>query len=58
MKLLSLRMENVRSYSECFIEFNDKITVIWGKTGSGKSTILMAIYYALFGHLIYQTLRL
>ncbi len=49
MKLLSLRLENVRSHKESFIEFNDKITVIWGKTGSGKSTILMAIYYALFG---------
>jgi exonuclease SbcC len=49
MKILSLRMENVRSHKESFIEFSDKITVVWGKTGSGKSTILMAIYYALFG---------
>ncbi|MDD5053955.1 MAG: AAA family ATPase [Candidatus Nanoarchaeia archaeon] len=49
MKLLSLKMINARSHKESFIEFHDGITVIFGKTGSGKSTILMGIYYALFG---------
>ncbi|MDD4353842.1 MAG: AAA family ATPase [Candidatus Nanoarchaeia archaeon] len=49
MKLLSLKILNVRSHKESFVEFKDGITVISGKTGSGKSTILMAIHYALFG---------
>jgi len=49
MKLVSLKLVNVRSHKESFVEFKNGITVIWGKTGSGKSTILMAIYYALFG---------
>ncbi|MFA5333417.1 MAG: AAA family ATPase [Candidatus Nanoarchaeia archaeon] len=49
MKLLSLKLINVRSHKESFVEFKNGITVISGKTGSGKSTILMSIYYALFG---------
>jgi exonuclease SbcC len=49
MRLLSLKIINARSHKESFVEFKNGITVISGKTGSGKSTILMAIYYALFG---------
>jgi DNA repair protein SbcC/Rad50 len=49
MKLINLKIVNVRSHKESFVEFKDGITVISGKTGSGKSTILMSVYYALFG---------
>ncbi|MBN1923237.1 MAG: SMC family ATPase [Nanoarchaeota archaeon] len=49
MKLVSLYMKNVRSHKDTDIIFRKGITVINGKTGSGKSSILMAVDYALFG---------
>ncbi len=44
-----LRLKNVRSHKDAEIEFKKGITIISGRTGSGKSSILMAIEYALFG---------
>lgn len=49
MKLKRLTLENVRSHKNNTIEFKKGITVIAGRTGSGKSSIFMAIDYALFG---------
>lgn len=49
MKIISLEMENFRQHSNSFIEFNDGITVISGVNGSGKSTILEAISWAIYG---------
>lgn len=49
MKIKSLQLENIRSHKSVKIEFGEGITVFTGRTGSGKSTILMAIEYALFG---------
>jgi DNA sulfur modification protein DndD len=56
MKLLSLRMRNFRQFlGEHNIEFStDKLqntTVILGLNGYGKSTILNAIHWALYGSL-------
>ena len=49
MILKSLRLENIRSYTEQTVDFPMGITLFEGDIGSGKSTILMAIEFALFG---------
>src|SRR3972149_8055711 len=49
MIIKKLALENVRSHARLELNFNEGITVITGRTGSGKSTILMSVEYALFG---------
>ncbi len=49
MILNSLVLENIRSYIHEEVEFPRGITLFEGDIGSGKSTILMAIEFALFG---------
>ncbi len=49
MRLVRLRMRNIRSYLEAQVDFDDGITLFEGDIGSGKSTILLAIEFALFG---------
>lgn len=49
MKLKSLELKNIRSYKYEKLEFNDGVTLFEGDIGSGKSTILLAIEFALFG---------
>lgn len=45
----SLIIRNIRSYERAKIEFPLGISLFEGDIGSGKSTILMAIEFALFG---------
>ena len=49
MILNSLIIENIRSYDHEEIEFPHGISLFEGDIGSGKSTVLMAIEFALFG---------
>lgn len=49
MILESLILKNIRSYNHEKIEFPKGITLFEGDIGSGKSTVLMAIEFALFG---------
>jgi len=49
MKLKSLKLENFRQHEDSYLEFNDGITIINGSNGSGKSTILEAITWAIYG---------
>lgn len=49
MKLLSLELENIRSYRKLDISFPSGSILFRGDMGSGKSTILMAVEFALFG---------
>jgi exonuclease SbcC len=49
MKLRSLALKNIRSYKDETVKFPQGLTVFAGDVGSGKSTILYAIEYALFG---------
>jgi len=49
MKLISLRLENFRQHRDTLLEFRDGMTAIVGANGTGKSTIVEAIRYALFG---------
>lgn len=49
MIIKALKMKNIRSYKDATIEFPLGTTLFEGDIGSGKSTILMAIEFALFG---------
>ena len=49
MILKSLKLENIRSYTHETIEFPEGSVLLSGDIGSGKSTILLAIEFALFG---------
>ncbi|MHA1579686.1 MAG: AAA family ATPase [Candidatus Freyarchaeota archaeon] len=49
MRAKSLRLVNIRSYTHETVEFPQGTTLFEGDIGSGKSTILLAIEFALFG---------
>ncbi len=49
MIIKELKLENIRSHKDSEVIFDDGINIITGNTGSGKSSILMAIQYSLFG---------
>jgi DNA repair protein SbcC/Rad50 len=49
MILESLKLENIRSYLNEEINFPESSVLLAGDIGSGKSTILLAIEFALFG---------
>ncbi len=54
MKINRILLHNIRSHKDNEIKFEDGINVIVGRTGAGKSSILMAIEYALFGSSAFQ----
>src|SRR3989344_8817138 len=49
MIINKIRLENIRSYTDEQIDFPEGIVLLSGDIGSGKSTILLAIEFALFG---------
>ena len=49
MLLKSLKLKNIRSYNDEVIGFPKGIVLLAGDIGAGKSTILLAIEFALFG---------
>lgn len=49
MILKSLKLDNIRSYTSQQITFPEGSTLLAGDIGAGKSTILLAIEFALFG---------
>ncbi len=49
MRLNWIYLKNIRSFLEQEIKFNKGTTLLSGDIGSGKSTVLMAICFALFG---------
>lgn len=49
MKLKKLRLQNIRSFEEEEIVFPEGSILLSGDIGSGKTSILLAIEYALFG---------
>ena len=51
MKLLRLRLENFRQHQATDVEFADGMTAIVGQNGTGKTTLLEAITFALFGEI-------
>lgn len=51
MRIVSLELENTKSYHNGRISFTDGVNAIVGHNGAGKSTILEAIGFALFDSL-------
>jgi exonuclease SbcC len=49
MRLIRLRVKNIRSYEDQEIAFPEGSLLLSGDVGSGKTTLLLAIEYALFG---------
>jgi exonuclease SbcC len=49
MIIKKIQLRNIRSHTSTELEFDKGISVFTGRTGSGKSTVIMAIQYALFG---------
>ncbi len=49
MIIKKIKLNNIRSYREYEIEFASGSTLLAGDIGSGKTSILMAIEFALFG---------
>lgn len=49
MIIKEINLRNIRSHENTKIAFSDGINIITGNTGSGKSSILMGVQYALFG---------
>lgn len=45
----SIKLKNIRSYREAKINFPDGAVLLAGDVGSGKTSVLLAIEYALFG---------
>ncbi len=54
MLIHSLTLENVKSFAQGTVEFSPGTNAIVGHNGSGKTTILEAIGFALFDHLPYN----
>lgn len=49
MLLRKISLNNIRSYENLEIEFPSGSTLLWGDIGSGKTSILLGIEFALFG---------
>lgn len=54
MHILTLELENIKSYTNSRIDFAEGINAIVGQNGAGKSTILEAIGFVLFDALDYS----
>ena len=49
MEINNLKMISFRNHKKTNISFDSGLTIIWGKNGSGKTSILEAIYSLSFG---------
>ena len=49
MKLKKITLQNIRSYEKETIEFPNGSTLLSGDIGVGKTSILLALQFALFG---------
>jgi len=49
MRINKIRLENIRSYKFQEIDFPRGSVLLWGNIGSGKSSVLLAVDFALFG---------
>ncbi|MHC1610896.1 MAG: AAA family ATPase [Candidatus Methanospirareceae archaeon] len=55
MLLKTLALKNYRKYKDAYIEFPDGVTGIIGLNGVGKTSLIEAIGWALFGHYAART---
>jgi exonuclease SbcC len=49
MIIKKIRMKNIRSYENLELEFPKGSLLLWGDIGTGKTSILLGIQFALFG---------
>ena len=49
MRLDSLQLVNFRNYNNLYLEFNQKVNLLLGKNGQGKTNIVESIYMLSFG---------
>ena len=49
MRIEKITLRNIRSYEEATVSLPDGITLLSGDIGSGKTSILLAVEFALFG---------
>ncbi len=54
MQIVSLKLDNIKSYQEEVISFTQGTNAIVGRNGAGKSTVLEAIGFVLFDSLGYR----
>lgn len=54
MRIISLDIENAKSYRQAHVDFTEGVNAIVGRNGAGKSTIVEAIGFALFDWLAYK----
>ncbi len=57
MKIQQLRLENIGCFTDKTFDFSN-LTVIFGENRTGKSTVVYALYFALFGAHLHKGLRL
>lgn len=55
MKIHTIFMENIRSHLKSTIRFEDGFNCIVGGVGEGKSSILYAIHFGIFGRAIWRS---
>jgi DNA repair protein SbcC/Rad50 len=49
MRFKRLKLKNIRSYNEVELEFGEGSTLLAGDIGSGKTSILLGLQFAIFG---------
>ncbi|GAB3026353.1 DNA double-strand break repair ATPase Rad50 [Natronobiforma cellulositropha] len=49
MRVSRVRLENFKCYGESDLRLRDGVTVVYGVNGSGKSSLLEAVFFALYG---------
>lgn len=49
MQFQRIRVQNWRCFSDESVRFDDGVTVLYGNNGSGKSSLLEAAFFALYG---------
>lgn len=49
MRLVSLRVLNFRTHEECLLKISPSVTLVTGRNGSGKTSLLEAIHISLQG---------